>query len=83
MKLDADDQQKELEQTAAELKAILEKPSPKSFFVWKDVFTERELRLISNCQNYVMDDPAGLPGHNLMVIIDKFCKELDRYQRDE
>lgn len=83
MKLDADTQQKEMEQTAAELKAILEKQPASFFFIWKDVFNERELRLISNCQNYAMDDPAGLPGHNLMMIIDKFCKELDRYRRDE
>jgi hypothetical protein len=36
------------------------------------VFTDRELRLIVNSQMYAMNDPAGLPGHNLMVIIDKF-----------
>lgn len=82
MKLDANDQQKEWEQAAAELKAIMEKQPTGFSFIWKDVFNERELRLISNCQNYAMDDPAGLPGHNLMIIIDKFCKELDRYRRD-
>jgi len=42
--------------------------------VWQPgvVFTERELRLIVNSEVYVHNDPAGLPGHNLMVIIDKF-----------
>jgi len=42
--------------------------------VWQpgEVFTERELRLIWNSETYVHNDPAGLPGHNLMVIIDKF-----------
>ena len=36
------------------------------------VFTEREQRLILNSQMYALNDPAGLPGHNLMLIIDKF-----------
>ena len=35
-------------------------------------FTDREYRLIVNCQVYACNDPAGLPGHNLMVIIQKF-----------
>ncbi len=76
-----DDQQKQLEQS--ELKIRMEKPPTRFSFIWEDVFNERELRLISNCQNYAMEDPAGLPGHNLMIIIDKFCKELDKHRRDE
>lgn len=36
------------------------------------VFTERQKRLIVNSQLYALNDPAGLPGHNLMLIIDKF-----------
>ncbi len=35
------------------------------------VFTERDLRLIENCKSYAGSDPAGLPGHNLLLIIDK------------
>lgn len=35
------------------------------------IFTERELRLIENCKGYAASDPAGLPGHNLLLIIDK------------
>ena len=35
------------------------------------LFTEREWRLIRNCQNYARNDPAGLPGHNLMMLVDK------------
>ena len=34
-------------------------------------FTERELRLIRNSQLYARSDPAGLPGHNLMVVVEK------------
>lgn len=38
-----------------------------------NAFTERELRLIANCIFYAHSDPAGLPGHNLMLIIEKLC----------
>lgn len=34
-------------------------------------FSERERNLISNCIIYTDNEPAGLPGHNLMVIIEK------------
>lgn len=37
----------------------------------RSVFTERDLRLIENCKSYVGSDPAGLPGHNLLLIINK------------
>lgn len=36
-----------------------------------EIFTERDLRLIDNCKVYAAADPAGLPGHNLLLIIDK------------
>lgn len=35
------------------------------------VFTERDLRLIENCKGYAGSDPAGLPAHNLLLIVDK------------
>lgn len=41
----------------------------------KQVFTDRELRLIQNCMNYAQGDPAGLPGHNLMLIIAKLAAD--------
>lgn len=37
-------------------------------------FTKRELRLIANCQEYAEGDPAGLPGHNLMMLVDKLIR---------
>ena len=40
-------------------------------------FDDRELRLIKNCQNYTIGDPAGLPGHNLMIIIAKLVYALE------
>lgn len=54
-----------------------ETPDLSDLTLWEPgvVFTERELRLISNSQTYAMNDPAGVPGHNLMIIIDK-CDQL-------
>ena len=40
----------------------------------KDYFTQRELRLIRNCMEYADEDPAGLPGHNLMMLIVKLIR---------
>ncbi len=49
-----------------------------------ELFDERELRLIDNCTLYATNDPAGLPGHKLMLIINKLylfntiaCEHLD------
>lgn len=38
-----------------------------------DLFTERELRLVRNCVEYQDGDPAGLPGHNLMLLVAKLA----------
>lgn len=43
----------------------------------KGTFTKREIALIGNCRTYNANDPAGLPGHNLMVIITKMANMLD------
>jgi hypothetical protein len=37
---------------------------------------EREMRLIRNCLVYAENDPAGLPGHNLMIIIAKMAEYI-------
>jgi len=37
------------------------------------LFDEREIRLIRNCIEYAHNDPAGLPGHNIMIIVSKLC----------
>jgi hypothetical protein len=37
-------------------------------------FTKRELRLIANCCEYAEGDPAGLPGHNLMMLVAKIIQ---------
>ncbi len=39
-------------------------------------FSKREVRLIENCRVYAANDPAGVPGHNLMIIIAKLSTLL-------
>jgi len=45
----------------------------KTFPVHGVEFTERERKLIENCIMYASNSPAGLPGHNLMIIIAKLA----------
>lgn len=37
-------------------------------------FDERERQLIGNCRDYYFGEPAGLPGHALMVLIAKMSE---------
>lgn len=46
---------------------------------WKEHFDERQQRLIANCVTYAKNDPAGLPAHNVMVIVAMMADLLDRY----
>ena len=48
-------------------------PSP----TWRDRFTERELRLVANARTYSEHDPAGIPGHDLLLIIARLSDTLD------
>lgn len=41
------------------------------------IFNERQRRLIRNVRNYANDDPAGLPAHDLLLIIDKYARLLE------
>lgn len=45
---------------------------------WTDRFNDRQLGLIRNCQQYANGEPAGLPGHRLMLIIAKMAELLHR-----
>ncbi|MCO5181535.1 MAG: hypothetical protein M9896_15950 [Candidatus Promineofilum sp.] len=49
-------------------------------FKWRELLDEREVRLINNCKTYKNDDPAGLPGHNIMLIVAKMADLLDQTQ---
>lgn len=41
-----------------------------------DYLIEREYRLIKNCVLYAANDPAGVPGHNLQIIVAKLTRWL-------
>lgn len=47
---------------------------------WAEIFGERDRRLIDNCINYRNQDPAGLPGHNVMIIVANMADILHRYE---
>ena len=42
-----------------------------------EIFGDRDKRLVLNCVAYSENDPAGLPGHNLMLIVAEFYKYLE------
>lgn len=44
--------------------------NPFDFNVWEGL-DEREVRLLRNCHNHAKDDPAGLPGHSLILLVSK------------
>jgi hypothetical protein len=44
---------------------------------WGEHFDERQWRLIGNCRLYAECDPAGLPGHQLMLIVAKMADLLE------
>ena len=48
-------------------------PSP----TWRDRFTQRELALIKNCRTYAENDPAGLPNHDLLMLVARLSEALD------
>lgn len=44
---------------------------------WHDFFTGRQRQLVRSCRKYATDTPAGLPGHQLMMIINRMADLLD------
>lgn len=44
---------------------------------WRAAFDDRQNALIRDCQRYASGDAAGLPAHNLMIIIAKMAHILD------
>ena len=43
---------------------------------------DRQKRIIENCKLYADNDPAGLPGHQLMIIVSKLAYEVERLQKE-
>jgi hypothetical protein len=40
-------------------------------------FTDRELDLTDNCKVYANNNPAGMPGHNLAILVAKLSQQSD------
>lgn len=40
-------------------------------------FNKRERGLIANCIHYTHNSPAGLPGHNLMLVVSKMASVIE------
>ena len=57
----------------AELNQMVREQWAKEAPMIADYFTKHELRLIANCAEYRDGDPAGLPGHNLMLLVAKMA----------
>lgn len=46
---------------------------------WRQVILDdRERSLVNDCVRYAQGDAAGLPGHNILLIIAKMADLLDR-----
>jgi hypothetical protein len=45
---------------------------------WRRHLDTRERRLVKNCRIYAQNDPAGMPGHALALIIAKLADLLDK-----
>lgn len=68
------DLETKVEQKIAELQTRIEQQVKGQ---WRNKLTDRERRLILNCETYAANDPAGLPGHNLMLLVATMARWLD------
>lgn len=48
---------------------------------WPYRLTDRQRKLVENCRQYARGDPAGLPGHTLMLTIARMADLLDEKER--
>lgn len=55
-------------------------PTPEPDEGWRAEFDGRQNGLIENCIDYANGNPAGLPGHALMLIIAQMAELLDAQQ---
>jgi hypothetical protein len=47
---------------------------------WLRRLDERQRRLVANARLYAANDPAGMPGHQLALIVAKMADMLDEYE---
>lgn len=79
------EQEAELDRMRAELElgaarvAWLSDPSGAGYPQWRVVLDERERNLLAAAESYARNySTAGLPGHNLLMLVAKLAKQLDR-----
>ena len=46
-------------------------------------FTERETGLVENCITYASSYTAGLPGHNLIILVAKLARVANLKNRED
>lgn len=44
---------------------------------WRVQLSERERGLVGNCETYATGEPAGLPGHSVMLLVARLAAMLD------
>ena len=49
---------------------------------WDSDLSEREVGLLKNCEQYAANDPSGIPGHALMLLVAKLAQMLDESERE-
>ncbi len=49
---------------------------------WDNDYPDRDRALIKNCELYAANGPAGLPGHQLMLIIARMAADMDQMERE-
>lgn len=59
---------------AQHLGTVIEEHNKAAGRTYAVFFEERELRLLLNCHDYAGRDPAGLPAHNLMLLLAKMAE---------
>ena len=65
----------------AAIQADQERQAERSLFEcrpnWAEGLDERQWGLVQHCRSYVNEGARGLPGHQLMVIVDHLADELE------
>jgi len=47
---------------------------------WDSDYSRRERGIIQNCEMYAANNPSGIPGHQLMLLVAKMAADLDQIE---
>ena len=84
-KLTEDEARNRLEEQKAALMAVIQAQNERQAELmlydsrpnWAEGLDERQWGLVQHCRSYVNEGACGLPGHQLMVIVDHLASELE------